>query len=174
MKRRAGMVLMAGLAVTLASCREVSGPQPTYHYLMTLGLATNNATGLNQTCRYGASMAMDSIPGAAWSRAATGGSSRVLRQVYGSTLTGMVSAEQDVGTLQFSATYPFPDSIEIVVSGPIADTLRGHLAFGAWSGTWRCPASVPLASDPALIASGYNASVPMLGTWSLSPASPID
>jgi hypothetical protein len=161
----------------ITACREpagVAGFVPHRHMIATLALATDGATGLRLTCRYGTTLMMDSIPGAAWTRSSAGDDSRVSRQLFDSTLTAVFSAERNLGVIQFSATYPGPDSIEIVVSGPIADTLRGHVAFGAWGGAWRCPASIPLANDSALVARGYNASLPMLGTWSLSPESPID
>jgi hypothetical protein len=73
---------------------------------------------------------------------------------------------------------PTGDSVTVVLSGPFSDTLRGVRTRddmggnAAYGGTWTCSPRFPLATDPRLVAAGYDTAQVIPGWWALGPYPP--
>jgi hypothetical protein len=125
-------------------------------------------------CSLAGLLAIDSIPTTPWASTTTASVGRTLIIINQTEL----SVSDTLPALRVEASYPAPDSVMLVLSGPYVDTLRGAYlgpmaGFPTYGGPWSCPPRFPYGTHPALRAAGYNPTAVIEGQWRLWPLLPI-
>jgi len=126
-------------------------------------------------CFLQAVVPLETLPSASWTTIQSGQARRDLVVVNQTSYYAFDS----LPGLQVTAALPTADSVELVLAGTYADTLRGHRTIDAngaltYAGAWACPVRFPKANDSVLVAHGYDAGLPIQGRWFLALRRLID